>query len=178
MHLYISIRSYSHDRFMRQKSIHSQSILHAVMMHEFKGEFVQYVFYSQGWVKSMSPLLKSGQRAMTPGFDVPDYRRNQIIDGGLICGQIWGFIQWHSLSHLDSKDPLLVCSPSPSTSFSFHSLWDFTPWPDHRQSLKWIFDRTTLDDRNEVISLQMSLLDWIYYQSFTSDIARAITSKS
>lgn len=170
--LYTSIPSYSHDRFKKREKKNKDQYYMQLWCITLNGNLC--VFYFQGWVKSMLSLFESGQGAMTPGFDVSDHRRNQIMVGGLICEQIWASTQWHSLSHLHSGR----CPPSPSTSFSFHSAWDLAPWPDHSQSLKWILDRSTLDHRNEVISLQMSLLDWIYYQSFTSDIAWAITSPS
>lgn len=73
---------------------------------------------------------------------------------------------------LELRRSPLVLYPTP-TSFSFPCLWDFTSRSGHRHNLQAKFDRTPLDQRNEVIFPQMSRLEWIYYQSFTSNIASA-----
>lgn len=171
--LYTSIPSYSHDRFKERKKRKKNQDQYYMQLWCITLNGNLCVFYSRGRVKSMLSLFESGQRAMTPGFDVSDHRRNQIMVGGLICEQIWASTQFFITSALGKVstvtfDVFLISLPMKSRTLA----------PDHSHSLKWILDRSTLDHRNEVISLQMSLLDWIYYQSFTSDIAWAITSQS
>lgn len=147
-----------------------------------KGIHAVYVLFPWSTPINVISLKARDQRAMTPGFDVSDNRRNQITVERLICGQIWGFIH----------DEILCL-------FFFYHIWtlEIPCWRFHHHLLhlshfshcevlhlgqitgkvsKWIFDRTTLDHRSEVIFLQTSPLDWIYYQSFTSDIAWALTS--
>lgn len=114
MNPYVSIPSYSLDRFKMDWNIHRQSILHAVKMHEFKWEYAQCV------------LLPGSRQINVTCLKV----RPESYDSRLSCLRLsqkssnrWRIDLWTDLrfytmtfllllllsssSHLRSKDPLL-----------------------------------------------------------------------
>lgn len=94
---------------------------------------------------------------------------------------LWTDLRFHTMKFFITSEPWK--SPSRRSHRHLPPLSSFPPYGLLHHSritgkvLKWIFDRTTLNHSNEVIFLQMPLLDWIYYQSFTSDVASALTSE-
>lgn len=117
------------------RNTYSQSIPHVVKKHEFKREFVQvYVLFP--WSSPINVISLKVRERWLQALMSHNHRNRIIVSDWFVDRFEFFYTMKFFIKSELCRSPLPALSPSPSTSFSFHSLWDFTSWPDHRQRLE------------------------------------------
>lgn len=156
---------------IQDRNMHTQSILYVVKKHEFK-KGIRAVYVLFPWPSPINVISLKSQRPESYGSRLWCLRQSQKSNNSWET-DLWIDLRFYTMKFFISSE--LWRFPRCHHDHRLN-LSHFTPYRILHfgqitgKVLKWIFDRSILDHRNVVIFLQMLLLDWIYYQSFTSNI--------